>query len=110
MSSSPPSKKSKQEELPEVLATPKEMRGATYLKQIQVYCDKLGDHLLRAAVEYAITKGVTINPQDMLVEWELEMRIPLEKHANGSRELSIAEQDGIFTRMREMNNELDGLK
>lgn len=109
-----PTKKSKKEEeeapLPEVLLTPKEMHGRTYLKQIQVYCDHLGDHLLRAAVEHAITKGATLNPEDMLVEWELEMRIPLERHTTGLEAMSVDEQDKLFARMRAMNEALDRLK
>ena len=111
MSSSPPCKKTKNNDpLPEQLYTPKEMRGKTYLKQLEVYCDKLGDHLMLAAVEHKISNGFTLDPAEMLDEWESAIRIPIELHTNGASKLSISQQEALFTRMREMHDALDVYK
>jgi hypothetical protein len=112
MSSPPAAKKTRKNDpvLPEVLYTPKEMHGKTYLKQIKVYCDKLGDHLMLAAVEHKISKGITVDPSKMLDEWERDMRIPIAMHVEGAKILSISEQDKLFTRMHEMHKAIDADK
>ena len=110
MHKSKKAKRDEEEPLPEHLYTPKEMRGRTYLKQIQVYCDKLGDHLMLAAVEHKISNGMTVDPNELLEEWESRIRLPIERHMDGIHPLSVRKQDELFTRLREIHDALEVFK
>lgn len=82
-----------------------EFEGASHLlpDRLNHYCDKLGDRLLRAAVEYVISNETTLNPLPLLEEWELYMRLPLERKEIQGLDAS----EILFQTMFEMNKKLD---
>lgn len=67
------------------------------------YCYLVGQRLLRLAVKHALDETTTMDPRPLLIDWELNMRIPIE--TGEAKELEPAEK--VFRQMVEMNKLLD---
>jgi hypothetical protein len=60
---------------------PKELDGASYLWEpnLRRMCEILGDTLLKACVEYALSKGQSKDPNPLLIQYERTVRLPLQE-------------------------------
>jgi len=100
------SKGSQELEYAERSYIPKELDGCWYLWEpsIRRACDVLGDALLKACVEYAMSEGKSKNPNPLLIQWERNVRMPLDR-LQSPIERAVLEE--IFQRIQDIHNELE---